>query len=260
MTVAARPTKPRPSLALALGLVVTVGITWWAASSIHFTLMPLITDIGRGKPVLDGFLHPNWSFAWRVRSAWLETLYIAIIASAIGCSIALVMALLASKMTAPPAVVQVTKILLSLIRSLPDVAWGLLFVAAVGSGALAGISALIIFNIGIAAKLTAETVDAIDPGPLEAADAAGATRIQRARVAAVPQVLPNYLSYSLYVFELNVRASVVIGLVGAGGIGQVINVQLSRFSYENLSAIILALFVVVLLLDQLSRFLRRRLV
>jgi phosphonate transport system permease protein len=171
------------------------------------------------------------------------------------------MALLASKVSAPNrATYVVAKQVLSVVRALPDVAYGLLFVAAVGTGALAGILALIFFNLGIAAKLTSETVDAIDPGPVEATDAVGAGIIERARVAIVPQVLPSYISYCLYVFELNIRASVIIGLVGGGGIGNVIRVELSRFNYGRLSALILALFVVVFALDALSRALRRRLV
>jgi phosphonate transport system permease protein len=152
------------------------------------------------------------------------------------------------------------KAIMSVIRSLPDIAWGLLFVAFVGVGTLAGILALIFFNIGIVAKLTAETIDAVDTGPLEAADAAGANGIQRAFVAVVPQILPNYLSYSLYVFELNVRASVVIGMVGAGGIGSTLMVELARFNYANVSAIIVMLFIVVFLIDSASRLIRNRLV
>ena len=90
--------------------------------------------------------------------------------------------------------------------------------AFVGTGALGGMAALIMFNIGVAAKLTAESIDAVDPGPIEAVEAAGGSRIQRAFTAVVPQVAPNYFSYCFYVFELNLRASLVIGVVGGGGL------------------------------------------
>jgi len=257
----ARPPRPRPNWLLWTGIAVAVLITLWAGRAIEFTLEPLIYDIDRGRPVLRGFLDPDWDFLQRVIDPFLETFAIAIIASLVGCSIALVMALLASRVSAPNhATYWITKQTLSVIRSLPDVAYGMLFVAAVGTGALAGILALIFFNLGIAAKLTSETVDAIDPGPVEAADAVGAGVIERARVAIVPQVLPNYISYCLYVFELNIRASVIIGLVGGGGIGSVISVELARFNYDNLSAVIFALFVVVFVLDWFSRTMRRRLV
>lgn len=259
---ARRPRRPSPSPALVVGLLVCLVVTVWAGRGIDFTLAPLITDLTRGREVLAEFLRPSWDFLWRpaVVDAWLTTLGIAVLASLVGCLVALGMALLASRVTAPnTAVYQVTKALLSVVRSLPDVAYGLLFVAAVGTGALGGITALIMFNIGVAAKLTSESIDAVDLGPVEAAEASGANRMQRARWAVVPQVAPNYLSYCFYVFELNVRASVVIGIVGGGGIGQLIYSQLSRFAYDNISAIVVALFVVVFVLDRLSRAARRRL-
>lgn len=257
----ARPQRPRPSWRLPVAITAVVAITAWAAISIEFTLVPLFTDISRGEPVIRGFLDPNWGFIFRVWDKWVETIAIAIIASLIGNGIALVLSFLASPVTNPVRPFQrAMKGVMAVVRSLPDVAYGLIFVAAVGTGSLAGILALIMFNIGVCAKLTAETVDAVDPGPLEAADASGAGLAQRARFAVLPQVLPGYLSYSLYVFELNLRASVVLGLVGAGGIGSTIRVELSRFSYENLSAIIIALFVIVFALDAFSRWLRKKLI
>lgn len=243
-----------------LGIAVVVAVTIWCMRAIEFTLMPLLTDLTRGRVVIEGFLSPNWGFVWRVREAWLQTLEIAVIATVVGCSAALILALAASPTTAPGWLYRVMKIVLAVQRSLPDLAWVLMFAAVVGAGPLAGIIALIMFNIGVAAKLTAESIDAIDPGPMEAATAVGANAIQRARVAAVPQVLPSFVSYAFYVFELNIRASLVIGMGGGGGIGEVIRVQLSSFNYGNISAVIVALVVVVFALDQISRAMRRRLI
>lgn len=255
------PARPRPRWTLWAGLAVVAAITAWAAYGIEFTLEPLFTNLARGSGVLAQFLDPDWGFLIRVWPAWVETLYIAVIAAAVGNGVALFVSLLASKITSPnPVIYQASKLILSVVRSLPDVAYGLLFVAAVGTGALGGIMALIMFNIGVNAKLTSETIDAVDAGPVEAADAAGANRLQRAWTAVLPQIMPNYISYSLYVFELNIRASVVIGIVGGGGIGNVINVELSRFAYDNIAGIVVALFVVVFALDRVSIALRRRLV
>ena len=258
---AGRPRRPPPRWTLWAGLAVVAVITGWSAYQIDFTLAPLLTDIGRGSEIVARFFDPNWPFIVRVWPRWLETIYIAVIAAVVGNSVALFVSLVASRVTSPDrGVYQVGKAVLSVVRSLPDVAYGLLFVAAVGTGAMGGILALIMFNIGVNAKLTSETIDAVDTGPLEAADAAGANRLQRAWSAVVPQILPSYLSYSLYVFELNIRASVVIGLVGGGGIGNVIRVELAGFRYENIGAVILALFVVVFVLDRVSIWFRRRLV
>jgi phosphonate transport system permease protein len=258
---ALRPRKPAPSPLLIGGLVVAALFTWWAGRSLGFSLRPLVENWSNGWVVIEQFLSPNWPFIWRVWDAWVETIAISIVASAVGVSVGLFFAFLASRVTNRSAWgFRVTRWFLSVLRSLPDIAYVLIFVALVGVGSLAGILALILFNIGIAAKLTSETIDAVDLGPLEAADASGAGTAARARWAVLPQILPNYLSYCLYIFELNIRASVVIGIAGGGGIGSVINVQFSRFEYENVAAIVVALFVVVLLIDQLSQFLRRRFV
>lgn len=257
----ARPRRPRPALSLWIGGAVVIALTVWAARGISFDLTPLVTDLDRGWFIIREFLSPNWAFMLTTLRPWLETLAIAVIASVVGSGSALILSMLASTVTSKNTVVtRIAKIALSVVRSLPDIAWGLLFVAFVGVGPLAGILALIAFNIGITSKLTAETIDAVDRGPLEAADASGANIVQRATATVVPQILPNYLSYVLYVFELNMRASIVLGFVGAGGIGQRVNLELTRFAYENLSALIIMIFVVVLALDFLSRSIRKRLV
>ncbi|WP_420114189.1 phosphonate ABC transporter, permease protein PhnE [Pseudactinotalea sp.] len=257
-----RPRKPPPSPFVIVGLAIAAAITVWAGIGIDFTLLPLFTDLTRGQVIIEQFLRPEWAFLLRpaVSAAFLETLYMAILASLVGCSVALVLAMLASKVTAPnTAVYRITRAVLALIRSLPDVAYGLIFVAVLSIGALPGVLALIMFNIGVAAKLTGETIDSVDRGPVEAVEAAGGSRTQRARWAVFPQVAPNYLSYCFYVFELNIRASLVLGIVGAGGIGQLLQTLLARFQYSQVSAIVVMLFVVVFVLDQVSRALRRRL-
>lgn len=255
-----RPPRPRPRWGLWAGIGLVALISVWCLRAIEFTLEPLVTNLTNGQEVLAQFLDPNWEFAWRVRDQWLITLEIAVIASLVGCAIALVLALMASKVTAPTPLYRFMKVVLAVQRSLPDLAWVLMFAAVVGTGPLAGILALIMFNIGVAAKLTAESIDAVDPGPVEAAQAVGANGVQRARVAVVPQVMPSFVSYSFYVFELNIRASLVIGIGGGGGIGEVIRVQLASFNYENISAVVAVLIVVVFVLDQLSRAIRRRLI
>jgi phosphonate transport system permease protein len=102
-------------------------------------------------------------------------------------------------------------------------------------------------------------VDAVDRGPLEAANASGAAHVEVVRTAVLPQVLPNYVAYSLYVFELNIRASAVIGITGAGGIGNTLNAQMGFFNYENVGLIVLEIFFLVLAIELVSIALRRRL-
>jgi phosphonate transport system permease protein len=191
----------------------------------------------------------------------LETFKMAVVASAIGCGIALPVAFLASRVTAPNfATFLVDRSILSVVRAIPDILYALVFVAAVGIGPLPGIAALVLFNIGVVAKLLSESVDGVDAGPIEASRAGGGNGMQTMRWAVLPQVLPNYVAYSLYTFELNIRASTVIGIVGAGGIGNLLLGQYRFFAWSNVSVIVVALFVFVFLIERASFWLRRRLV
>lgn len=238
--------------------------TWWAASrefGIDFDLGELFGNLTRGANILAEFYPPNWAFLPRMVDPMIETFAMAVIASAIGCGLALPFSFLASRVTTPNlAVLVADRGVLNVIRALPDLLYALIFVAALGIGPLPGILALILFNIGVVAKLLSETVDGVDTGPIEAAEASGGGGMQKVRWAVLPQVMPNYVAYSLYVFELNVRASAVLGLVGAGGIGVLINTERQFFRYSNLSVILIVIFLAVFLIELFSIWLRRRLV
>jgi phosphonate transport system permease protein len=241
-----------------------VAITWVSVSEqfgIDLDLGYLADSITRGAGILGELLTPNWSFLPRTFEPMLETFQMAVIASAIGCGVALPIAFLASRLTAPNLPTSIAnRAVLSVVRAVPDILYALVFVAAVGIGPLPGIAALVLFNIGVVAKLLSETVDGVDTGPIEAARAGGANRTQTVRWSVLPQVLPNYVAYSLYTFELNIRASTVIGIVGAGGIGYLLQGQYRFFNWSNVSVIIVELFVLVFFIELGSIWLRRRLV
>ena len=251
-------------------------ITFFAAAEVGFSAGALIRDfrnvvnvpnfwppdfgwaIGAG----DWWWPPSWEFGAPTRAnPLLETFRISIIASFVGCGVALPVAFMASKLTSPTNLVYLLdKGIMSLIRTVPDLFWALLFVAAVGIGPFAGALALVFFSLGIMGKLLSETVDAVDPRPLEAARATGSSHFPGVRAAVLPQVLPNYVAYALYIFEINIRASVVIGLAGAGGIGRVLEAQRTFFRFDRVLAIIILIFVLVFVIEQVSVALRRRLV
>lgn len=277
MTAAAqpgsRPAKPGRSLIIPAGIVAFLVITWFSISEqfgIALDVGGLIEDITRGGGILvrddpnagqRGLLQPNWEFVPRTLQPMLETAQIAVIAAAIGCGIALPVTFLVSRVTSPNrAVLAMGRAALSVIRAIPDILYALVFVAATGVGALAGIAALVLFNIGVVVKLLSETVDGVDPGPIEAGRATGATRTQTVRWGVLPQVLPNYVAYSLYTFELNIRAAAVIGIAGAGGIGNLLFTQYRFFNWANVSVIVIELFVLVMVIEFISIALRRRLV
>jgi phosphonate transport system permease protein len=259
-----RPAKPRASLAVPIGLVVVVAPTWLSVSEefgIDVNLGELAESITRGAGIIGERLAPNWEFLPRTTEPMLETFKMAVIASVIGCGVGLPLAFIVSRVTAPNTPTMLLgRSILSVIRAIPDILYALVFVAAVGIGPLPGIAALVFFNLGVVSKLLSETVDGVDVGPIEAARAGGGNRTQTVRWAVLPQVLPNYVAYALYTFELNIRASTVIGIVGAGGIGYLLIGQYRFFAWSNVSVIIVELFVLVLVIEFVSIWLRRRLV
>ena len=259
-----RPSKPRRSLVVFVGIAVFVGITLISLSEqwgIGLDIGSIIADIGRGEGIIRELLNPNWAFLPRTIDPLLETFAMAVVSAFVGCILALPIAFFASRATAPNrGVLTITRSVLSVVRAIPDFLYALVFVAAVGIGPLAGVVALIFFNVGVVAKLLSETVDGVDRGPIEAVDAGGGTRTQMVRWSVFPQVLPNYVAFSLYAFELNVRASTVIGIVGAGGIGTLLFTQYHFFQWSNVSVIIIELFVIVFVIELVSIRLRRRLV
>jgi phosphonate transport system permease protein len=256
-----RPPKPRRSPLVPLGLLGALVLTVWAYITVGIDVPGMIDSIGAGAGIVGEVLQINWDFFPRTVEPLIETIQIAIIATVIGCALALPLSFIASRVSTPNLwAMRIDRWVLNVIRALPDLLYAMVFVSALSIGPTAGILALILFNIGVMAKLLSETVDAVDTGPIEAAEATGSTHWQMVRVSVFPQVTPNYVSFGLYIFELNIRASFVIGLVGAGGIGQLLNNQMRFFNYGNVGLIIFEIFVIVLLIELASNALRRRLV
>ncbi|MFB3817556.1 MAG: phosphonate ABC transporter, permease protein PhnE [Candidatus Methylomirabilales bacterium] len=166
----------------------------------------------------------------------------------------------ASRRGARVAVYLAARAVLNLLRTVPHIVWALIFVFAVGLGPFPGVLALGLHTGGVLGKLFAEVVEDIDPAPLEALQATGAGRLHVLAYGVLPQVLPQFLAYSLYRWEVNIREAVILGYVGAGGLGQQIQIAASLFLEQKLLTLILAIYVMVTLVDYLSAFLRRRLV
>lgn len=260
---------------LATGSAVIL-FTVFAGASVGFTIPGLIAKITNivnlpnfwppdfGWAIGEGswWWLPSWEFGAPLReNPLIETLRIGITATVIGCIAALPVAFMASTLTSPNKTTYlVDKGFMNFTRTIPDLFWATIFVASVGGGAFAGALTLTIFCMAIMAKLLSETIDAASPGPLEAAKAAGSRHFPAVRNAVLPQVLPNYVAYSLYIFELSIRASFVIGLVGAGGIGRVLEAQRVFFKFDRILAIVIVIGIVVFILEQISVALRRRLV
>jgi phosphonate transport system permease protein len=203
---------------------------------------------------------PDFS-RWR---AWLkpllDTLAMSIAGTALAVAVSLPLALLAAPNTSPhPAVYLVMRTLLALLRSVPEIILGILFVAAVGFGALPGVLALALHSVGMVGKFYAEAIEHVDPKPLEAARAAGANPLQVITHAVLPQVMPQLADITIYRWEYHFRASAVLGIVGAGGIGFELMAALRLIRYDQVSAILLTILACVVLVDGMGAALRRRL-
>jgi phosphonate transport system permease protein len=262
----------------ALATVSTVlFITAYAGAEVGFTIPGLVRNFTNLNSIAKKMWPPDFQWAIGTGSWWwipswdfgsatkasplIETFRIAIVACLLGVTLAVPLALRASKITAiRGSDYWFNKGIMNTIRTIPDLFWAMIFATSVGIGPFAGALALIFFSLAIMAKLLSETVDAVDPRPIEAARATGSHHWPAIRASVWPQVLPNYVAYALYIFEINIRASVVLGIVGAGGIGRVLEAQRSFYRFDRVLAIVLVIFVIVFLIEQASVALRRRLV
>lgn len=247
-----------------LSIIVAVVISLYMLAAIMTEAYP--DRVIRGFPhifsfIVDDLFPPNWAYYPTVTRRLLETWNIALLSTTLAVIFCLPISFVAARnINRLKPVYHLVRFLLNVLRTIPDLILAVIFVTIVGLGALAGVYALFLFSLGILVKLISETVEAIDPGPLEAIRATGGNIIQIIWFGALPQILPQYVSYSLYVLEINVRASIVLGFVGAGGVGLILKQQLSLFNYGNVSTIIFLTFVGVSIIDIVSTNFRKRLV
>jgi len=206
-----------------------------------------------------GFLSPDFT-DWKlyVSKMWL-TVQMALWGTALAILAAAPLGLLASRNITPAYIQLPVRRFLDIVRSVPDLVIGMIFLVAVGPGPLAGVMALSIGTSGVLAKLFSEAVESIDKGPVEGVRATGAHKLHEVVWGVIPQVAPLWTSYALYRFESNSRSATVLGLIGAGGIGQVLFDSLNAFAYSNTAAIVVVIIVAVSVIDMLSQAIRSRL-
>jgi len=206
------------------------------------------------------FLHPDFS-QWTliVRMMWL-TLMIALWGTVLAMIIAIPLGLLCARNVTPVFIQQPMRLLVNLLRSIPDLVIGLAFIVVVGLGPFAGVMAFAINTGAVLAKLFSEAVEAIDARPVEGVKATGASPLQQIVWGVIPQVAPLWTSYALYRFESNARSATVLGLIGAGGIGQLLYESLNGFDYKLAAAIVIVIVAAVTLIDLLSQAMRNRLI
>jgi phosphonate transport system permease protein len=185
------------------------------------------------------------------------TVHIAVWGTVLAIVCAIPCGLLCSENLVPSWVYQPVRRIMDACRAINEMVFAMLFIVAVGLGPFAGVMALWVHTTGVLAKLFAEAVEAIDPRPVEGVRATGANALEEILYGAIPQVLPLWISYSLYRFESNVRSASVLGIVGAGGIGQVLFQSIRGFYYAEAAAILIVVVLTVTAVDLVSQQLRK---
>jgi len=250
--------RPRSRTPLILLLFIVVVII-----SIRATGFDLSIIVSRAKQltvILSKIFNPNFSYFPKVISPLIETIQMSIVGTIVGSLIGLPLAILASSnINQNKPTLLVCRFILSVLRSIPTLIYAYIFALIFSLGPLAGTVAIAVFTIGIVAKMLYESIETIDMGPYEAMQSFGASTLQSFWSSCMPQILPTYLADCLYCFEINVRASSILGYVGAGGLGILIRERTGLRAYSDLGMILITLFVVVWLIDMINDYLRSKL-
>ena len=244
-----------PFIVIALILVI-----FWALKMTEFDMMVIVERFTKMLDLLKKIFNPKWEFFPKVIGPLLDTIKMSILGTVIGCAVALPVSILASSNINPNVpIVSVCRFVLALIRTLPTLVIALVCALIFSLGTFSGTVAIAIFTFGVVAKMLYESIETIDMGPFEAMEALGGNKFEAFWSACVPQILPVYLSHCLYCFEMNIRASAILGYVGAGGLGITINERIGWRDYESLGTVLLTLFIVVTFIEFFSAYLRKKL-
>ncbi len=248
---------PRTCLATQLTWGVVLMLLVWSWQGADMRPLDLWRDSANMAVFSKEFFPPNFQ-DWRIYlSEMVITVHIAIWGTVLAIVCAIPLGLLSAENIAPPWVVQPIRRLMDACRAINEMVFAMLFIVAVGLGPFAGVLALWVHTTGVLAKLFAEAVEAIDPRPVEGVRATGANPLEEVLYGVIPQVLPLWISYSLYRFESNVRSASVVGMVGAGGIGVVLHESIRGFDYAETAAILVIIIACVTFIDLLSAWFRR---
>lgn len=241
-----------------LGGVIAVVFLLWSFQGVGFNFVKL----GEGTVNMGEFVArlfpPDFSKLGLIVELLIETVQMAIVGTVLGAGLSLFIAFAAASTLAPRWVYYPARWTMNVIRAVPDLVFALMFVSAVGLGPFAGILAMTLGSLGSIGKIYAEAMESVDQGPMTAMRSVGASQRQVIQYGVLPQAAPLLVSYTLLLFEGNVRGATILGLVGAGGIGLELTTAMRMYDYGHLSAIIICIIIVVTVIDQGSAYIRRR--
>lgn len=235
-----------------------VSLLYVSFKNIHVDLEGLINGIPYGISLVGEMFPPNFSGWRKILFLTAETIAMGFWGTLLGILISLPLGFFAAKNTSPHAIVfNLIKILIDFFRSIPEILYAVIFVISLGMGPLAGVMALMVGTVGMLSKFYAESIESIDPKPVEAVRATGGHSLSVIRHAVFPQVFPLFMAYNLYMLDHNIRVAMAIGIVGAGGLGVELFTQMRRFQYSKVSAILIIILLLVTVIDRLSAYLRK---
>ena len=257
-----RPTAPVWPKVIRWVIMIVILVPFiWSVAGLKISIDRMWAAPGQVMVLVTGMLPPDFSNTPRLMGKLLESIYVAWIGTMIGAIFSFPLAFAAASNIAPRWLVVPVRALLSAIRAFPELILAIIFIVPFGLGAFTGAMAIGLHSIGTLGKLSSEVIEGVDDGPIEAIGASCGTRLQRMRFGVVPQAMPNIVAYWLYRFEINVRASAVLGLVGAGGIGgEIINRMRFRNDWPKAGAALILTVVAVLIIDAVSSSIRRRII
>ncbi|KZL50718.1 MULTISPECIES: phosphonate ABC transporter, permease protein PhnE [Cyanophyceae] len=240
-------------------LLIVVIIYSWALQGLQLNFELLTSSAPYIADFISRLFPPDFRVIDIAIKALIETVQMSLWGTTIGAIMSVPIAVASARNVAPTWLQWLANLLQNAVRSVPSIILGLIFVAATGLGAPAGTLALSIYTIGYLAKFYQQAIEAVEPRSLESLEVIGASRLQIAQYGILPQVLPLSLGYTLWMFEYNIRAASVLGVVGAGGIGFQLKSYIDGFEYNKATTMMLVLLVVVTVIDGFSSKLRRRL-
>ncbi|MGI8935889.1 MAG: phosphonate ABC transporter, permease protein PhnE [Phormidesmis sp.] len=212
----------------------------------------------RGGQILAGFLQPDFvSRSHNITDGLIESLVMTVVATAVGVFISIPIGIGGARNMVPLPVYLVCRFFIALSRTFQEVIIAILFVVMLGFGPLAGVMTLVFGSLGSISKLRSEDIEEIDASQVEAIRATGSSWLQMLSYGVLPQVLPRLVGLSLYRFDINLRESAVIGIVGAGGIGATLNTSIQRYDYNTASAILLLIIALVMVTELISSAIRK---
>ena len=255
------PRFHRPSALAFILYMLVVAFFVLSLQGAGWSMVELIEGIPHMGRLVGEMLPPSVDRLWPVAVSILETFQMALVGTVFGVLLSIPLAILAARSQTPSRFLHhPARALIAFFRTVPDLIWALIFVASVGLGPFAGTLAIMIDTIGFCGRFFAEAMDETDKAPQEALTAIGASRASTTFCAVMPAAMPSMINTSLFSLEKATRSSVILGLVGAGGIGIELKVAMDMFQYDQASTIILSVFLLVIVVEQVSSMLRRRII